>query len=104
MQQADEGENGKEEPAGYSLHSAEVVTTLKGLLKTFKQKKIQADNEEMHSRQEYEMAAAARANQIKALNKAVTEKSEQKAKTFDQRSSTRSAELTAIAEALELLK
>ena len=48
-----------------------------GLLKTFKQKKIQADNEEMHSRQEYEMAAAARANQIKALNKAVTEKSEQ---------------------------
>ena len=23
MQQADEGENGKEEPAGYSLHSAE---------------------------------------------------------------------------------
>merc|ERR1719313_319093 len=139
MQQATDGE---EEPAGYSLHSAEVVTTLKGLLKTFKQKKIQADNEEMHSRQEYEMAAAARANQIKALNKAVTEKSEQvaaleeeinaaetekletenaknadrqflddlaakceqKAKTFDQRSSTRSAELTAIAEALELLK
>merc|ERR1719169_304613 len=139
MQAASDGE---EEPAGYSLHSAEVVTTLKGLLKTFKQKKIQADNEELHSRQEYEMAAAARANQIKALNKAITEKSEQvaaleeeinaaetekletenaknadrqflddlaakceqKAKTFDQRSSTRSAELTAIAEALELLK
>merc|ERR1719313_608944 len=130
------------ETAGYSLHSAEVVTTLKGLLKTFKQKKIQADNEEMHSRQEYEMAAAARANQIKALNKAVTEKSEQvaaleeeinaaetekletenaknadrqflddlaakceqKAQIYDQRSSTRTAELTAIAEALELLK
>merc|ERR1719453_2242165 len=140
MQQADSDE--KEEPAGYSLHSAEVVTTLKGLLKTFKQKKIQADNEEMHSRQEYEMAAAARANQIKALNKAVTEKSEQvaaleeeinaaetekletenaknadrqflddlaakceqKAQIYDQRSSTRTAELTAIAEALELLK
>merc|ERR1719261_1290050 len=139
MQQASDGE---EEPAGYSLHSAEVVTTLKGLLKTFKQKKIQADNEEMHSRQEYEMAAAARANQIKALNKAVTEKSEQvaaleeeinaaetekletenaknadrqflddlaakceqKAQIYDQRSSTRTAELTAIAEALELLK
>merc|ERR1719252_465662 len=121
MQQASDGE---EEPAGYSLHSAEVVTTLKGLLKTFKQKKIQADNEEMHSRQEYEMAAAARANQIKALNKAVTEKletenaknadrqflddlaakCEQKAQIYDQRSSTRTAELTAIAEALELLK
>merc|ERR1719313_174557 len=139
MQQATDGQ---EEPAGYSLHSAEVVTTLKGLLKTFKQKKIQADNEEMHSRQEYEMAAAARANQIKALNKAVTEKSEQvaaleeeinaaetekletenaknadrqflddlaakceqKAQIYDQRSSTRTAELTAIAEALELLK
>merc|ERR1719252_284847 len=139
MQQASDGE---EEPAGYSLHSAEVVTTLKGLLKTFKQKKIQADNEEMHSLQEYEMAAAARANQIKALNKAVTEKSEQvaaleeeinaaetekletenaknadrqflddlaakceqKAQIYDQRSSTRTAELTAIAEALELLK
>jgi hypothetical protein len=139
MQAASDGE---EEPAGYSLHSAEVVTTLKGLLKTFKQKKIQADNEELHARQEYEMAAGARANQIKALNKAVTEKSEQvaaleeeinaaetekletenaknadrqflddlaakceeKAKIYDQRSSTRTAELTAIAEALELLK
>merc|ERR1719504_598103 len=139
MQAASDGE---EEPAGYSLHSAEVVTTLKGLLKTFKQKKIQADEEELHSRQEYEMAAAARANQIKALNKAVTEKSEQvaaleeeinaaetekletenaknadrqflddlaakceqKAQIYDQRSSTRTAELTAIAEALELLK
>merc|ERR1719201_1649098 len=109
MQQADSDDD--EEPAGYSLHSAEVVTTLKGLLKTFKQKKIQADNEEMHSRQEYEMAAAARANQIKALNKAdrqflddLAAKCEQKAQIYDQRSSTRTAELTAIAEALELLK
>merc|ERR1719316_2256939 len=129
-------------PAAYSYHSNEVIATLESLLKNFKQKKIEADNDEMATRQEYEMKSGARANQLKALEKSLAEKSaqvaalteeinahetekqeteaskaadqnflddlakkcEDKAKTFDQRSSTRTAELTAIAKALELLK
>merc|ERR1719321_307521 len=132
----------QENPAAYSSHSNEVVATLESLLKNFKQKKIEADNSEMKLRQEYEMASGARSNQIKALEKAKSEKSaqsaaleeelnahetekseteysknadenfmkdltqkcEDKAKTFDQRSNTRTQELTAIAKALELLK
>merc|ERR1719420_2137775 len=132
----------QENPAAYSSHSNEVVATLESVLKNFKQKKIEADNSEMKLRQEYEMASGARANQIKALEKAKSEKSaqsaaleeelnahetekseteysknadenfmkdltqkcEDKAKTFDQRSNTRTQELTAIAKALELLK
>merc|ERR1719473_397063 len=129
-------------PAAYSYHSNEVISTLESLLKNFKQKKIEADNDEMATRQEYEMKSGARRNQLKALEKSLSEKSaqvaalteelnehetekqetenskaadrnflddlakkcEDKAKTFDQRSSTRTAELTAIAKALELLK
>jgi len=129
-------------PAAYSYHSNEVISTLESLLKNFKQKKIESDNDEMATRQEYEMKSGARRNQLKALEKSLSEKSEQvaalteeinahetekqetenskaadqnflddlakkcedKAKTFDQRSSTRTAELTAIAKALELLK
>merc|ERR1719399_1108739 len=129
-------------PAAYSYHSNEVISTLESLLKNFKQKKIESDNEEMATRQEYEMKSGARRNQLKALEKSLSEKSEQvaalteeinahetekqetenskaadrnflddlakkcedKAKTYDQRSSTRTAELTAIAKALELLK
>jgi len=132
----------KENPAAYSYHSNEVISTLESLLKNFKQKKIELDNEEMATRQEYEMKTGARANQLKALEKSFSEKSEQvaalteeinahetekqesenskaadqnflddlakkcedKARTYDQRSSTRTAELTAIAKALELLK
>merc|ERR1719171_3272042 len=91
-------------PAAYSYHSNEVISTLESLLKNFKQKKIEHDNDEMATRQEYEMKSGARRNQLKALEKSLSEKCEDKAKTFDQRSSTRTAELTAIAKALELLK
>merc|ERR1719473_1948487 len=132
----------EQKPHAYSYHSNEVIATLKSLLKNFKQKKIEADNDEMSTRQEYEMQSGARRNQLKALEKSLSEKSaqvaalteeinahetekqetenskaadrnflddlakkcEDKAKTYDQRSSTRSAELTAIAKALELLK
>merc|ERR1719321_542832 len=69
----------QENPAAYSSHSNEVVATLESLLKTFKQKKIEADNSEMKLRQEYEMASGARSNQIKALEKAKAEKSAQSA-------------------------
>jgi len=62
-------------PAAYSSHSNEVISTLESLLKNFKQKKIECDNDEMKTRQEFEMASGARANQIKALEKAKSEKS-----------------------------
>merc|ERR1719482_2630776 len=132
----------QQNPAAYSYHSNEVISTLESLLKNFKQKKIESDNDEMATRQEYEMKSGARRNQLKALEKSLSEKSEQvaalteeinahetekqesenskaadqnflddlakkcedKARTYDQRSSTRTAELTAIAKALELLK
>jgi len=64
-----------EEPSGYTSHSNEVVETLKSLLKLFKQKKVQADQDEQSTRQEFEMASGARRNQIKALEKAKSEKS-----------------------------
>jgi len=66
-------------PAAYSSHSNEVISTLESLLKNFKQKKIECDNDEMKTRQEFEMASGARANQIKALEKAKSEKSAQSA-------------------------
>jgi hypothetical protein len=132
----------QQSPAAYSSHSNEVISTLESLLKNFKQKKIECDNDEMKTRQEFEMASGARANQIKALEKAKSEKSaqsaaleqeinahetekseteysktadgnfltdltgkcEDKSKNFDERSNTRTQELTAIAKALELLK
>jgi chromosome segregation ATPase len=40
-------------PAAYSSHSNEVIGTLESLLKNFKQKKIQCDNDEMKMRQEF---------------------------------------------------
>jgi len=129
-------------PAAYSYHSNEVISTLQSLLKNFKQKATQVDNEERETRQTHEMSSGARANTIKAKEKAKSEKAEMsaqleadlnvhqtdlqqteashaadqnflddltvkcedKAKAWDQRSSTRTAELTAISEALELLK
>jgi hypothetical protein len=131
-----------QEPAGYTSHSNEVISTLQSLLKLFKQKKVQADQEEQSTRQEFEMASGARRNTIKALEKAKSEKSaasaqldqevnahetekteteysrdadgtflqdltskcEAKAENFHSRSETRTAELTAIAGALEMLK
>jgi len=64
-------------PAAYSYHSNEVIATLESLLKNFKQKNIEADNDEMATRQEYEMKSGARRNQLKALEKSLSEKSAQ---------------------------
>jgi hypothetical protein len=123
-------------------HTNEVIETLKSLLKMFKEKQYQADRDEQETRQEFEMQSGARRNQIKALEKAKSEKSaasaqldqevnahetekteteysrdadtnfladltdkcEKKATNFHSRSDTRTAELTAIAGALEMLK
>jgi len=129
-------------PHGYSYHSNEIIATFTDLLKDFKTKKVEVDQEEQETRQAFEMESGARRNLIKAEEKSKSEKSEMsaqlesdlnahktelqqtkdahaadnnfladltnqcetKAKDWDQRSSTRTAELTAISEALELLK
>merc|ERR1719217_1966363 len=59
----------------YSYHSNEIISTLQSLLKNFKQKKVQVDNDEQATRQEHEMESGARSNQIKALEKSKSEKS-----------------------------
>jgi hypothetical protein len=126
----------------YSFASNEVIATLQSLLKVFKQKKVQADQEEQADRQAHEMQAGARRNTIKGMEKAkaekqeqsaaieeeinthqtdlqeteaahaadqnflndLTAKCEQKAADWDQRSTTRSNELTSITQAMEMLK
>merc|ERR1719421_2562805 len=126
----------------YSYKSNEVIATLQSLLKTFKQKKVQADQAEMTDRQSHEMTEGARRNTIKDMEKSVSEKStliasmeedlnaystelqetekaheadqnflndltskcEEKASHWDQRSTTRTEELTTIAKCIEMLK
>jgi hypothetical protein len=126
----------------YSYKSNEVIATLQSLLKTFKQKKVQADQAEMTDRQSHEMTEGARRNTIKDMEKSVSEKStliasmeedlnafttelqetekaheadqnflndltdkcEEKASTWDQRSKTRTEELTTISKCMEMLK
>jgi len=61
-------------PHAYSYHSNEVIATLESLLKNFKQKATQVDNEERETKQTHEMAAGARANIIKKKEKSKTEK------------------------------
>eukprot|EP00746_Dinoflagellata_sp_MGD_P163823 gnl/MRDRNA2_/MRDRNA2_92076_c0_seq1.p1 gnl/MRDRNA2_/MRDRNA2_92076_c0~~gnl/MRDRNA2_/MRDRNA2_92076_c0_seq1.p1 ORF type:complete len:729 (+),score=226.84 gnl/MRDRNA2_/MRDRNA2_92076_c0_seq1:63-2189(+) len=129
-------------PHASQYKSNGIIATLKGLLKQFKQNKVDLDTEEAGTRNAYEMAKQAKENTIKFTGQDIEEKSsleqdkskekqqteqarkeetedmnadqtflddlttqcEDKAKTFDQRSNTRVAELTAIAKALEILK
>jgi chromosome segregation ATPase len=128
-----------EDPHGGSL---EILATLKDLVKTFKEKKIQADKEEMADRHQHEMLSQARRYNIDMMEKAKEEKGAAsaelteeiaqlgtdlqntkaameadenflddlstkcatKASDWDSRSKTRTSELTAIANALEMLK
>merc|ERR1719482_461909 len=66
-------------PAAYSYQSNEVISTLQSLLKNFKQKATQVDNEERETRQTHEMSSGARANTIKAKEKAKSEKAQMSA-------------------------
>jgi len=129
-------------PPAYEYRSNDIIATLKGLLKTFKQNKVDDDTEEANTRNDYEMAKQARENTVEFAKKDKEEKEqlaadketelaetkaakeqetsemnadqafmdeltttcEQKAKDFDQRSKTRVGEITAITNALEILK
>jgi len=131
-----------QKPHAYEYKSNDIIATLKGLLKTFKQNKVDDDTAEANKRQDYEMAKQARENTIEFTTKDKEEKEqlvadkeaelsetkaakktetdemnadqafldeltstcEQAAKDFDQRSSTRVGEITAISKALEILK
>merc|ERR1719271_792205 len=91
----------------YSYHSNEIISTLQSLLKKFKSEKSASSaalEEELNAHttklQQTEDAHAADQNFLNDL----TEKCEKKAQDWDQRSSTRTQELTAIASALEMLK
>merc|ERR1719191_350369 len=59
------------DPHGGSLT---ILATIKDLVKTFKQKKIQADKEEMADRHQHEMLSQARRYNIDMMNKAKEEK------------------------------
>merc|ERR1719217_1800450 len=129
-------------PPAYEYRSNDIISTLKGLLKTFKQNKVDDDTAEANTRNDYEMAKQARENTVEFAKKDKEEKEqlaadketelaetkaakeqetsemnadqafmdeltttcEQKAKDFDQRSKTRVGEITAIKNALEILK
>jgi predicted nucleic acid-binding Zn-ribbon protein len=61
-------------PAAYEYRSNDIISTLKGLLKTFKQKKVEVDTEEANTRNDYEMAKQARENTIAFAEKDKAEK------------------------------
>merc|ERR1719316_574225 len=69
---------GKKAPTAHSSDPHEgsltILATIKDLVKTFKQKKIQADKEEMADRHQHEMLSQARRYNIDMMNKAKEEK------------------------------
>merc|ERR1712193_60267 len=63
-----------QKPPAYEYRSNDIIATLKGLLKTFKQNKVDLDTEEATTRGEYEMAKQARENTISFAAKDKEEK------------------------------
>jgi len=132
----------QQQPAAYTYGSNDIIAVLEGLLKTFKENKVELDTDEAHKRNDYELEKQARENTIKFTMQTIDEKAklaadkeaekeaitkdmneeiadmdadqafldeltelgESKAKEFDQRSKTRSAEIVALNEALAILK
>jgi chromosome segregation ATPase len=61
-------------PPAYEYRSNDIISTLKGLLKTFKQNKVDLDTEEAGIRNQYELAKQARENTIEFTAKDIEEK------------------------------
>merc|ERR1719421_432761 len=136
------GQGDAADPKGYEFHAQQIIDLMMDFKKKFKTHKNDVDAAENAEKHTFDMAQAARENQIKALKQSVEEaekevgekeaqkesaeedkakttqdkdmdtaflddlttQCEAKAKLFDQRSTTRAAELAALSGALEVLK
>merc|ERR1719265_268284 len=65
----------QQEPAAYTYGSNDIIAVLEGLLKTFKENKVELDTEEAHKRNDYELEKQARENSIKFTKETIDEKS-----------------------------
>jgi len=74
MAMASAQQSTQKQPA-YKYASNDIIATLKGLLKTFKQNKVDVDTEEADSRNQYDMEKNARENTIEFTGKDIDEKS-----------------------------
>merc|ERR1719478_2087432 len=102
-----------EDPKGSEFHSQGIINQMIDFQKKFKSHKNEVDASESEQKHTFDMAQAARKNKTKtdadskaddAFIQDLASQCEAKAKAWDQRSSTRSAELTALAKALEVMK
>merc|ERR1719159_1734960 len=136
------GQGNAADPKGCEFHAQQIIDLMMDFKKKFKTHKNDVDAAENAEKHTFDMAQAARENQIKALKQSVEEaekevgekeaqkesaeedkakttqdksmdsaflddlttQCEAKARLFDQRSTTRAAELTALSGALEVLK
>merc|ERR1712138_31290 len=81
-------------PHAYEYRSNDIIATLKGLLKTFKQNKVDDDTAEANKRQDYEMAKQARENTIEFTTKDKEEKEQLVADKEAELSETKAAKKT----------
>jgi len=75
-------------PAKYEYASNDIISTLQGLLKTFKTDKVDLDTEEAGHRQSYEMEKGARDFQIKTLGELIEQNTAMSAEKTEKKSET----------------
>merc|ERR1719421_1817723 len=80
-------------PHASEFHSDKIIEMMMDFMKKFKSQKNEVDEMESKEKHDFDMAQGARKNQIKALEDTVKE---EEGKVWDQRSTTRAAELTAL--------